>query len=443
VAKLSGARLYIIFIKELKQRKWVRQAIALFLFPVAYTISLIHPYYGFNLLVKIFLTELSSFDRTVALRLNTILPIVLSRYLSATPEFLKHPCTPKNPEADYIVLKSYVSEKEKGLISIHWRWQIDIFVRNYEIKEILRRYMIILGPDCFGSEWTFPFLALMYKGRQMKESVFTSSKHKRTQERLSLMGFKAIPHGTSSDYINPERFLCLDSINKAIDVIMVANWNIPIKRHYVLFKALEKVIEPLNVVFVGFPGGDYILGDIKELESRYHIKRHNIRYYENLDPSSVNDLLNRSKMSVITSLMEGGNRACFESFFANTPSIILGESIGVPVEYFNSKTGIVCKGRKLHVAIENMLRHYKEFSPREWALANISPRVTREKINVYLKGFALKNGMSWTTDIAGKQWRGQSFEYVDEEFRNTFQGDYQFIRSCFKYRESKSDNATS
>jgi len=230
-----------MFAKELKQRKRIRKVIALFLFPVAYIVTFIHAYHGFNLLVKIFLTELSIFDRIVAQRLKKVLPRALSYYYSTVPEFQKELNTSKKPKADYVVLKPYLSKSEKGLISVHWRWQVDIFARNYEIEEILGRYMIILGPDCFGSEWTYPFLALMHKGKEMNSEVFTATKDKNTRKRLSLLGFKTIPYGVSSDYVNPVKFTRQDGVKKEIDIIMIANWNFPITTH-------------LQVIIQGFHG---------------------------------------------------------------------------------------------------------------------------------------------------------------------------------------------
>lgn len=421
-----------LFLREMKQRRRVRRGIAFVFFPVAYILSFIHPYYGFSLLVKLYLTDLSLFDRIAAQRLRRMLSRSLPYYYSTQPEFQKDPEAPNNVEAEYIVLKPYISENEKGVISIHWRWEVDIFARNYHVGEVLKRYNIILGADCFGTEWTYPFLAIMFAGDRLNGIVFSSVKDELTRERLSLMGFRTIPYGISCDYINPEKFMRLSSNTKVIDVTMVANWNFPIKRQYVLFKALERIVDDLNVVLVGFPSGGYTLEDIRALEAHYRIKRHHIRYYENVSPQSVNDLLNKSKVLIVTSLMEGGNRACFESFFANTPTIILAESLGVPKEYFNSNTGILCKERKLHVAIEYMREHYMDFAPRDWALANISPKVTTDKMNAYLREFSVSNGMSWTVDLVEKQWVGQSFEYVDKDARHAFQRDYDFIKDCFK-----------
>ena len=50
----------------------------------------------------------------------------------------------------------------------------------------------------------------------------------------------------------------------------------------------------------------------------------------------------------------------------------------------------------------------------------------------------MKKGKPWTVDIAGKQWKGQSFEYIDKGLWNDFEKDYQFIKECFKYRNEMS-----
>lgn len=422
------AKLFL-FAKELKQRREVRRVIALFLFPLAYAVSFVHPYYGFNMLVKVFLTDLSIFDRLVACRLMKILPNALVKYYSSKPEYEVGSELLQQPEAEYTLLKPYVSHEEKGLISIHWRWQIDILCRNYDVEKIMNRYMIVLGVDCFGAEWTYPFLAILQAGIRYAGAVFISTVDTHTQSRMSYMNFMSIPHGISSDYINPALFnpmVC----EKEMDIIMVAHWDIPTKRHYVLFKALEKVSQALNVGLVGFPAGGYTIEQVKKLQSCYDLNHHNMIYYENMSSSSVNTLLNKSKISVITSLMEGGNRACFESFFADVPVIILDENMGIPKHYFNNETGIVCKECELHTAIMHMLDHCSNFTPRKWALSNISPKITAEKMNSFLREYSLKNGMQWTTDLIGKQWLGQTFEYIDSNHHYEFEPDHMFIEGC-------------
>ena len=418
---IERIRLYLVMFRCLKQKRSIRVIFASILAPFAIIISYIDSIVGCNLLIKIFLTDFTLFDHVIAKRIKLHIPDLLEKKMSQWPEF-----TP-DTEAEIMVLKSYKSEREKGVITVHWRWQVEVLVRNYDITRILGRYMIILEPEAFGAEWTFPFLFL---SNTKKGVVFTTSKNINTQNRFKILGFKTIPHGLSCDYIN-EQFTCKFEEKKTIDVIMIANWSLPIKRHYVLFSALKKIKYPLNVVLVGMPYGNYTMEKIKNIESCYSLK-HNIQYYENIPYDEVNILLNRSKMLVLTSLMEGPNRACFESFFVNVPAIILRGNLGVPKEYFLQQTGIISDERRLHKDIEYILKNHEKFSAQQWALNNITPRKTISKINQFLEKYSIENNMQWTGELVPKQWQFQKFTYVEVEDIEKFEGDYKFLSSCLK-----------
>lgn len=421
MSKFNRMRFYQIYLKVLKQKRWLRKLIAFFLFPVAYVISYFNSYLGTNLLIKIYLTDLTLFDRAVAMRIKKLLPKSTEHFIKSNREIIS------DAKAKLIVVKSNISENEKGVIILHWRWYIDILLRDYDFESILKRYIIILEIDAFGAEWTHTHFAL----RNVKDSiVFTAIKNKNSIRRLNMMGFLSIPYGLCSDYINTKTFSYDSHIKKENDIIMIAHWSIPIKRHYVLFRALRKIDNPLKVVLIGFPCDGYTMEDVKKLESCFELK-HDIIYYENICSAQVNQLLNKSKMFVLTSLMEGPNRACFESFFANVPVIVLSGNLGIPKEYFNNQTGLVVNEWNLHRSIEYLLENYSKYTPREWAINNITPQLTVNRINSHLKNFSIANGMDWTEDIVAKQWYGQKFQYVDEGVRKAFLRDYAFVEQCF------------
>jgi glycosyltransferase involved in cell wall biosynthesis len=420
--KQNRFKLYYFIIISLKQKRWFRKMIAILLFPIGYVVSYINNVIGLNLLLKIFLTDLTIYDSAIVGRIRKILPAGLNDYFGKTAAF------PGDATAEYIVLKPYISNYERGLITIHWRWHIDILFRHYDINKILDRYVLILEPDAFGAEWSYPFLAVM----NMKNShVFTVCKDPITTKRLNSLGYKVIPFGGSCDYININKFKKVNNAKKNIDIIMVAHWVIPIKRQYVLFQALEKISRRLNVVFIGIPGNGYTMADIKSLSDNYKLQQHNIQYYDSISQEQVNDFLNRSKMFILTSLVEGFNRACFESFFANVPVIVLSDNLGVPKEYINHSTGIIVRESGMHKAIEYMLDNYYVFSPREWALKNITPQATIQKINDFLCKYSADNSMEWSIDVVAKQWAGQKFEYVDNECKEKYLSDYSFVEDCF------------
>jgi len=83
---------------------------------------------------------------------------------------------------------------------------------------------------------------------------------------------------------------------------------------------------------------------------------------------------------VLLSLKEGSNRALFEGMFAGTPAILLEKNIGVNKDYINEKTGKLVKERELAESIIHFKKYWQSYDPRSWAMNNISPEKTTEKL---------------------------------------------------------------
>ena len=89
-----------------------------------------------------------------------------------------------------------------------------------------------------------------------------------------------------------------------------------------------------------------------------------------------------------------------EALMADTPvGMIKGAHVG-STSYINSQTGRLLDIHHLAEGILGLVRDSATFSPRAWALPNISSRVTCSRINEILKQDALEAGEPWTLDIA-------------------------------------------
>lgn len=218
---------------------------------------------------------------------------------------------------------------------------------------------------------------------------------------LHFLGTNLVPVKlSSSDWVNPEIFRPIEGVQKQFDAAMVAFWG-RTKRHHVLFRALRDMRDPsFRVALVGEPWE----GTREEIEvlARLYRVGEQITIFEHIPPPEVNIVLNQSKVNLLLSFREGGNKAIIEGMFANIPAIVYRGLFGINREYINERTGVFVAEAELPMAMQWFRNHYLDFSPREWALSNVSPVVSAGKLNAVLREVALKCGERWTVDIVAK-----------------------------------------
>jgi glycosyltransferase involved in cell wall biosynthesis len=173
-------------------------------------------------------------------------------------------------------------------------------------------------------------------------------------------------------------------LTRDIDVIYVANLS-PIKRVHVYLRALGEIVARRGSVRAALVlsswGGDQRTFD--ELLELYSLRRH-VSVFMNLSQSALNELLNRSKLSVLLSRKEGSNKTLFESMFSNTPVLLIKDNIGVNKDYINQHTGMLVDDRDLPAAIERFMDGPTVLAPRAWAMDNIAPELSTHKLQVLL-----------------------------------------------------------
>jgi hypothetical protein len=141
--------------------------------------------------------------------------------------------------------------------------------------------------------------------------------------------------------------------------------------------------------------------EIESLIDAYGV-RSNVTLFEGKSQYELNEILNQSKMNILLSLQEGGNRALFEGFFADVPGLALRNNVGVPKQYFTPETGKLICEKELGLELLYFRERWREFKPRSWAMRNITPEITTAKANSLLKELALGQGEPWTRDIVAK-----------------------------------------
>ncbi|MEP0828062.1 MAG: glycosyltransferase [bacterium] len=300
-------------------------------------------------------------------------------------------------------------ENEKGALIVKFTAIFAMLRTHYDLAGLLRDYYLILEPS-YSGYCTPEILGFLEFN---KSDVIVQAAEKLDYAFLQRLKSNLVPIEMGSSNWVDDRVFCDLKLPKEYDCIMVALWG-DIKRHYLLFEALRQMDDPgYRVCLVGRPWGRR-LHEMEELAEFYGV-RNNIDFFEKLKPHEVNVLLNKSKVNLLLTLKEGANKSIFEGFFANVPGLVLKENFGVNKSYLNGQTGRLVPEKKLTEALLWFRENYVQFSPRKWALENISPVISTIRLEAKLKEIAVKQGELWTRSLVVKVNRPECEYYYPEE----------------------------
>lgn len=265
---------------------------------------------------------------------------------------------------------------EKGVYLIKFTETFGHIFRSIDLLALEKSFNIVLEPS-----WAGYCLPEILSWAALSENVIIQSSEASDRRLLDLINtnLKAVSFG-SSDWVDHEIFYKLENEEKKYDVICVANFS-SIKRPYVLIRTLSKLKSKgveLKAALVCAGWGESKSETMDFIHS-YNLGD-NLEIFESVSQDYLNILLNRSKVNLLLSLKEGSNRGIFEGLFAGTPGIVLEENIGVNKSYLNSKTGACVKENDLPEALIHFSKNWANYESRLWAMENISPSRTVEKL---------------------------------------------------------------
>lgn len=341
-------------------------------------------------------------------------PAVLQKAV-ATSAKIWNQSVAKQPEKliRSIILKKYVSKKEKGFLLISFESELLKLANNLHLSEIEKQYEIAFLPTwqpffsvplyCFLSKIKLPFwiMASSAKDANLCPSVGPLC--------------KALPFQASS-WIDSNSFPDVPE-KKDIDIIMLANF-MEYKRHWLLFEALRDLPKNLKVILIGQGIGlrtREVLMDEAELFGV--IGRFDL--IENPSNETIQRLLGQARLFCALSAKEGSNIAVAESLLAGTSVGIYVNAIIGSKDYINPSNGILFNDfEKLSVQIERFLNSSVELvRPAEiqrWARGNISAQVNNTKLNTIVRNTNLSKGCIWTQDLAPFYCKHFDFHYFGE-----------------------------
>jgi len=318
-----------------------------------------------------------------------------------------------------IILKKPVSRLEKGVLFIAFENQWLKLFRYGNVDKLAADYNLVLAPT-WSPPHDAPFLiaAKMWPGTLYH--ILSNFDDIPAFQRLA-NNIITIPL-QSSNWVNPDLFDIDDPVEKDFDIVMLANFAL-YKRHFLLFKALKKMPPSTKVLLLGRSMGGRTENTIKH-EAKIYGVEDQLTLRAGLPDKEMIRALRSAKVNLIFSGNEGSCVSIVESMFADIPVGVFADANIGSKFYINEKTGKLLHHKNIAVQLNDFVKTYDKYSPREWALSNnISCFDSTEVLNSAIRENVLKSGEVWTEDIVPHFCRPEPV-YVEERHLHGFREVY-------------------
>lgn len=291
---------------------------------------------------------------------------------------------PKEKELSDILGRSLILKEpvksggdvEKGVLLIKFTETFSYFLRHVDCERLTEDYHVVLEPS-----WVGQALEEVLGWARCAEPVYVLTAEKLDYDFINSLdsNLKAIRVG-SGEFVDYRVFKPLGN-EKIYDCVSIGNYSDYKRLHSYIFAIRDAVRENPSfraaLVCARWGGGrkNQIKDLIRELGLQDHIDIH-----ERLSQAEVNVIIDQSCINVLLSRREGASKVLFEALFVDVPSIVLAENLGVNKELFTPLSGMVVPEKKLASVLLQAREIYSKFSPRSWAMQNIAPERSIEKI---------------------------------------------------------------
>jgi glycosyltransferase involved in cell wall biosynthesis len=299
-----------------------------------------------------------------------------------------------------ILLKAPGPGGEKGVIYSSFEYNWMRLVAHADMRALLDEYFLVGA-----SSWSPPdYAAFANLSGLSPDPVFVGISNAVDRERYQLFQpwIKALPL-MASHWINPERYQPKPRQSRSIDILMVANW-LEFKRHWILFEALREMDPELRVVLIGRDGNGRT-ADVIRTEARAFGVPQKLELLTDIPIEQVVDHHCDAKIETIMSGREGSCVAVAEALFADTPVAMIADGHVGSRAFINARTGLLMRRRSVAQALTRALADpAPAFSPRAWAIDNISSQASTRVLNDILRDQSRASGRPWSSDIAPMEW---------------------------------------
>jgi glycosyltransferase involved in cell wall biosynthesis len=299
-----------------------------------------------------------------------------------------------------LILKVPGTNGEKGVLYVSFEYNWLRLLQHFELRRLLDEYFLVgassWSPPDFPAHW-----ALAHVG---PDPVFMQISNPSDMELYARLhhNIRPIPI-LASDWINPDLYKPKPHNQREIDILVVAGWS-HVKRHWLLFRALRKMPRQLRVMLIGQDADARTADDVFREAKAFGVADR----IQMIQDASINDVTKHqcnSKASIILSAREGSCVVVAESLFADAPVAMMHNAHVGSRSYINAETGVLLRADTMPTQLSEMLARSASFSPRTWAVANITSTRTTEKLNGILRGYSRERGLPWTRDIVPMCWR--------------------------------------
>jgi len=323
------------------------------------------------------------------------------------------------------ILKPCLGPREKGVLFISFEDQWMKLLEHCDLRALAQRYTLVLSPT-----WCPPHaLANSVFPAVFPDPVFTLISNPKDLVYLPRLSakFVVVPLYASS-WVNPEFYEPAPRDQRDIDIVMVANFG-KYKRHHALFRALQQMRSKPRVVLIGQDQDGRTADTIRAEASLFGVDS-SIGILANPSDEELADHLCRAKISLIVSRREGSCVVVAESLLADTPVGLLADAAIGSRAFIHASTGRLLDERHLAPQVEDFLAHAEAYSPRTWAVENISCFRSSHTLNEILKRHMHETGQDWTEDIAPLCWRPNP-QLVHDHDRERMQPAWEELKAVF------------
>jgi glycosyltransferase involved in cell wall biosynthesis len=293
-----------------------------------------------------------------------------------------------------LVLKTPGPGGERGVLYCPFEYNWMRILAHSDARALLADYFLVAASSSSPTDYA----ALANFAGLSEHPIFVgiSNKSDLAAYRVLHPVIKPVPV-MASDLSDPAFFEPRPDREREIDILMVANW-LRLKRHWLLFEALRELPRSLRVVLVGRNADGRTEREIRSEARAFGVKQ-DIEYHTNIPVEQVAALQCNARLSAVLSYREGSCVAIAESLFADTPVVMMHDAHVGAKAYVNHQTGALVSRRGMARQLHKLLEQRGRYTPREWALANISCHIATERLNRFLRGYSERAGLPWCTDL--------------------------------------------
>jgi hypothetical protein len=300
-----------------------------------------------------------------------------------------------------IILKPYISEREKGVVFVSFENQMARLAKATDLQRFAERYTLVVAPSWCPPHSVFTYLfPMLYPDTIV--SLISNPKDMTYFPRINPK-YEMVPL-YASNWVDAREFVPVPKDEKNIDIFMLANFA-KYKRHAAFFRALRDVPREYRVVLNGQSEPGRSRQTILNEAGSYGV-RDRFELRENVTDEELHDNIVHAKTSVILSMREGSCVAVVESMFANTPVGMLEDAEIGSRAFITPQTGRLLQHAQLGRQLTEFVKTSHTYEPRAWVMEhNIGCLDSSVMLNTTLRHRALHSGQDWTSDIAPLRWR--------------------------------------